>query len=63
MAFGQEERPELCYQCHTPKQGTTIGKVGGVGWCSPAREGLIPACINPDCAIGRQNLERKAQMA
>ncbi|OGY43980.1 MAG: hypothetical protein A2731_02525 [Candidatus Buchananbacteria bacterium RIFCSPHIGHO2_01_FULL_39_8] len=62
MAFGNTDpKPGaggFCPSCLKPKEGTTRGKTGGVGFGNEAREGTIHICINKGCLIGRENLAK-----
>ncbi|MFA6215574.1 MAG: hypothetical protein WC768_03335 [Patescibacteria group bacterium] len=58
MAWGQTKVLEgagICPFCQQPKAGTKTGPVGGGGWGSQCREGMIACCINPNCSEGRKN--------
>ena len=41
--------------CRKPKKGSRQRKIRGGGFQDP-RQGLVPVCINPECAQGQQNI-------
>ncbi len=59
MAWGNGEQPEgagICHGCLKPKTGSKKGVVGGAGFGSQRKEGLVAVCINHDCPEGKKNL-------
>ncbi|MFA6410598.1 MAG: hypothetical protein WCW26_03440 [Candidatus Buchananbacteria bacterium] len=59
--FGQVETPPtaICPSCMQPTTGTKVGTVGNHGFGSVPRQGLVPACENPQCSEGQKNLAAK----
>lgn len=58
MSYGQLrlEGDGICNVCHELKTGIMRGLVGGCGFGSVLREGIIACCINPKCSEGQKNL-------
>ncbi|NUM25574.1 MAG: hypothetical protein HUU49_03015 [Candidatus Buchananbacteria bacterium] len=58
MPWGHSEdkRPQLCFECKTPMQGTKEQFVNGHGFGSTSGNQLLPICINPGCNQGKKNL-------